>query len=231
MGTTMNTVTTMATETSALLKIMSWLSPAFPTGGFSYSHGLEAAIHDGLVFDRDSLADWLSDLLAYGPARNDAILLTLAFHAADDTKPIHEICNLARALAGARERLLETTAQGDAFITAAREWNSVACALLPPGCPLPVAVGVLACHEDIDGRQTRTAYLHSFVSNQIQAALRLMKLGQQNGLGVMKKLEANILATVDAVETATMDDLGSSTVMADIAAMRHETLPSRIFRS
>ncbi len=221
----------MMNGAASLLKLMTWLSPAFPTGGFSFSHGLEAAIHDGLVCDRDSLAQWLSDLLVHGPARNDAILLARAYQAADDTKCIHEIGILARALSGSRERLLETTAQGNAFIAAAREWNSEACALLPPDCPLPVAVGVLASHENIDCRQTQTAYLHSYVSNQIQAALRLMKLGQQNGLMVMKQLEADILSIVATIETATLDDLGSATLMADIASMRHETLPSRIFRS
>ena len=50
------TATTMAdgrTE-AAQLRLMAFLSPAFPVGGFSYSHGLERAAHDGLLPDADA---------------------------------------------------------------------------------------------------------------------------------------------------------------------------------
>ena len=43
----------------ALLRLQSWLSPAFPIGSYSYSHGLEWAIEAGYIKDRESLVDWL----------------------------------------------------------------------------------------------------------------------------------------------------------------------------
>ncbi len=215
----------------SLLKLLTWLSPAFPIGSFSYSSGLESAIHDGQVHDKESLADWLSDLLRLGPARNDAIFLGLTLEAGKQKGTILDLSDLALALAGSKERYLETTAQGNAFVTAAGEWNKQAASLLPVICPLPIAIGVFAAAESLEKQETQIAFLHAFVSNQVQSALRLMKLGQQNGLMVMKQMEPMILETVERISTATIDDLGSATIMADIASMRHETMPSRIFRS
>ncbi len=37
----------------ALLKLMTFLSPAFPVGAFSYSHGLEFLIDRGEIRDAD----------------------------------------------------------------------------------------------------------------------------------------------------------------------------------
>ena len=215
----------------SLLRLLTWLSPAFPIGSFSYSSGLESAIHDGLVQDKESLAHWLGDLLYQGPVRNDAILMGLALAAAKDKGKIRELSDWALALAGTKERHLESTAQGNAFIIAAMEWNTQAATYLPSICPLPIAVGVYAAAESLDKQQTQIAYLHAFTSNQIQSALRLMKLGQQKGLAVMRQMEANIEETANSISDATLDDLGTATIMADIASMRHETMPSRIFRS
>lgn len=218
-------------NSQSFLKLLTWLSPAFPIGSFSYSSGLESAIHDGLVHNKESLSKWLGDLLHHGPARNDTILLGLAWVAGNQKNAIKELCDLALALAGSKERYLETTAQGNAFVSAAIEWNKEAATPLPSICPLPIAVGVFAAAESLEKQETQIAFLHAFVSNQVQSALRLMKLGQQNGLMVMKQMEPKIIETVNSISDATLNDLGTSTIMADIASMRHETMPSRIFRS
>ena len=57
----------------ALLRLQSWLSPAFPTGAYSYSHGLEQAVELGYVNDLASLLEWLKADLRYGSVRNEAI--------------------------------------------------------------------------------------------------------------------------------------------------------------
>src|SRR5499426_1298174 len=57
----------------ALLRLQSWLSPAFPTGSYSYSHGLEWSVEAGHIRDRKSLVDWLEADLCYGSGRNEAI--------------------------------------------------------------------------------------------------------------------------------------------------------------
>lgn len=206
-----------------LLRLMTWLSPVFPTGGFSYSHGLEAAIDDGVISSREGLLVWLKALVENGSAWNDCVLMVASYD------ELYESAELAIATAGSKERLLETTAQGAAFVKAAQEWMGNL--KLPSDCPLPVAVGAVASANAIDKEQAVTAYLHAFTSNQIQCALRLMKLGQQNGVWIQKELESTILQTAVRAASSTLDDLGSATIGAEIAAMRHETMTSRIFRS
>ena len=58
----------------ALLRLMAWLSPAFPVGSFSYSHGLERAVQDGQVAGSDGLGAWIEALVTHGSAWNDAVL-------------------------------------------------------------------------------------------------------------------------------------------------------------
>jgi urease accessory protein len=66
----------------ALLRQQSWLSPAFPTGSYSYSHGIEWAVEAGHIHDRESLVDWLEADLRYGSGRNEAIFFIEAWRCA-----------------------------------------------------------------------------------------------------------------------------------------------------
>src|SRR4026207_325436 len=81
----------------ALLRLQSWLSPAFPTGAYSYSHGLEWAVEAGYINDRKSLVDWLEADLSYGSGRNEAIFFREAWRCAmdDDRAKLSEIAELA----------------------------------------------------------------------------------------------------------------------------------------
>ena len=129
------------TDTTGLLRLLSWLSPVFPTGGFSYSSGLEAAVQTGVVKDETELGEWLSALLQYGSLRNDALLLVSAFEHNRSPASLQETAELAVALAGSSRRYLECTAQGDAFIEAVRNWPQLNDLNFPKPCPLAVAVG------------------------------------------------------------------------------------------
>ena len=218
------------TSLQDLLRLMSWLSPAFPTGAFSYSHGLEAAVAHGKVANRDVLKHWLFDLVTKGSAWNDCILLTESWRRAREGLDLASLAELGETMAVSRERHLETLAQGKAFLTAAREWHGDV-GIFTDAVPLPVAVGALAGWQGIPLDETLTAFLHAFVSNQVQVALRLMPLGQQNGLWVLRQLEDGILASSERAANCTLAHLGSAALMADIEAMNHETLDTRIFRS
>ncbi len=110
----------------AVLKLLAWLSPAFPVGAFSYSHGLEWAIEDGTVVTVTDLEAWITDVLTEGAGRNDAILLRAAHAAAvdGDAARLAEIATLAAAFQPTKERRLEAVAQGNAFLdTVARTWD------------------------------------------------------------------------------------------------------------
>lgn len=219
-----------------LLRLMTFLSPAFPTGGFAWSSGLEAACRTGLVGSADDLKNWLTDSLLCGSLHNDAILCAATYRQEEGAN------ETALALAGSRERFIETTSLGEAFANAADTWHAghaghaggaedAGSRQLPDPVALPVAVGLIACEQGFPLHETLIAYLQSGISAQVQAALRLMSLGQSAGLEVSKALEEVILNAADKALDASLDDLGSATFMNEIAAMRHETLNSRIFRS
>ncbi|HYE45282.1 MAG TPA: urease accessory UreF family protein [Caulobacter sp.] len=212
-------------STEPLLKLLTWLSPAFPVGGFSYSHGLETVIAEGVVHDRASLHDWIADLIAHGSGWNDAVLLAEAHAAAADPVRLAAVAELAEAMAPAAERRRETLAQGAAFAAAVSAWG--------PAAPAPycIAVGKAAADHGVPLEDAVTAWLHAFASNLVSIALRAVPLGQTDGVAVLAALGPLILATSARAAAATLDDLGGCALMGDIAAMRHETLPVRLFIS
>jgi urease accessory protein len=213
------------TDRTALLNLLAWLSPAFPTGAFAYSHGLEWAVEAGDITDSESLLHWLTDVLTHGSGRSDAILLRHAHRAAADPVALRDIVALATACAPARERRDETLNQGRAFQLAVAPWATSVDA------PYSVAVGVAAGQRSIAEDDTAASYLQAFATNLISAAVRLVPLGQTAGLRVLAALAPVILAVADETITATLDDLGGCAFRSDIAAMRHETQYTRLFRS
>ena len=217
-------------ETSAigLLRLLTWLSPAFPTGAFAYSHGLEWAVETQDIRDGETLLAWLTAVIAHGSARTDTILLRHAHRAANDPLELRTISALAVATAASRERRDESLAQGRAFLRSAAGWGVPD---LPEDTPYAIAVGAMAGAHGIDEASTAGAFLQTFASNLISAAVRMVPLGQTTGLQTLAALEPTILATAAATRTATLDDLGGCAFRSDLAAMRHETQYTRLFRS
>ncbi len=209
---------------SDLLTLVQWLSPAFPTGAFVYSHGLEWAITAGEVRTAASLASWLDDILRFGAGMQDAILLAHALRTGAD---LDRLDDLARALVPSSERLTETTEQGAAL---ARTVSALKL-LDMPARTLPVAFGAAAFDLNIPAVQTVSLYLHGFAANLVSVAVRFVPLGQTEGQQVLAGLHPTIGDCAAAACRASLDDLGSSVLRGDIAAMRHETMDVRIFRT
>jgi len=208
---------------SKLVTVMQWLSPAFPIGGFAYSHGLEWAINKGYVSNREELQKWISDLLEYGSLKNDAILIKLVLQGSDPK----EINELAMALCPASERLSETQIQGGAFCKIMREvWS-----LEIDDLALPIALALAAKNENIDQNLVVPAYLHSFCSNLISVAMRLIPIGQTDGQKTLRELSPLISDSVRAVAKSDKDDLGSACFLSDVSAMQHEYLQPRVFKT
>lgn len=216
---------------AALLRLMLLLSPSFPVGGFAYSHGLEQAAADGRVRDAAALREWLPCLIRSGSQWNDAVLLAEAHRRASAGHDLGELRELASALAGSKERHFEQQNLGSAFISAVKAGGLAMPASLAESAAYPVAVGACAAAQGMEAGSALTAYLHAFASNQIQCAIRLGILGQAAGVRLLAELELSILETAAKAAASSLDDLGSNTIAAEIASMRHETLYSRIFRT
>jgi urease accessory protein len=225
-------------EAAALYRLLTWLSPSFPVGGFSYSSGIEWAVEAGDIQDAASLQDWLAAMLADGPGFCDAVFLAQAHRAAEfgEDGTLREIAELAAAFVPSRERQLETSAQGRAFIEIARSaWNCEGLEAMIGRCEgmivYPVAVGLVSAAHAIPLQPTLHAFLHALTSNWISAGSRLIPLGQTDSQRVLAALEPVVSATAKRAITATPDDLGSATFRADLAGLRHETQYTRLFRS
>ena len=179
-GMTMRMATSMAE--GAHLPLAIWLSPAFPVGAFAYSHALEWAVESGAVEDAATLSTWIDDLLRCGSGRNDAILLAASHRAANDAAALIEINELALALAPSRERHLETSAQGAAFVIAMRAaWPCAALDALDGETAYPVALGAAAAGHHVPLAATLEHFLLAFTANLVSAAVRLGPIGQTDG--------------------------------------------------
>lgn len=214
----------MRTEPGQLLLLLTWMSPAFPVGAFAYSHGLEWAIESGAVKDGAALKSWIEDLLTRGSGWNDAVLFARCW---EETPS--ELNELSLALAVSRERHLETTQLGRAFRIAAGVFAA------PPldddEIAYPVAAGAACAAMGIGRDQALLAYLQGFSAALVSVAVRLVPIGQTAGLETLRDLAPVIASVASRASSASLADLGAITIAADIAAMRHETQHSRVFRS
>jgi urease accessory protein len=214
----------MHTEEASLLLLLNWMSPTFPIGSFAYSHGLESAIVDGRIADAGALEGWLRDLIQLGSGWNDAVLFSLCW-----TEDPDRLNAIALAMAGSAERYLETTHLGKNFSIAACVWTGEK----PPNSEIayPIAAGMACVSMGIPQKQALVAYLQGFCAALVSAAVRLVPLGQTRGLEVLRNLATVISSVALRATMSTTDDLGSCCFAADIAAMQHETLQPRIFRT
>jgi urease accessory protein len=225
-------------EAAALYRLMTWLSPAFPVGGFSYSSGIEWAVEAGDINDANSLKDWLGAVLTDGSGFCDGVFLAQAHRAvaADDDRALRDVAELAAAFVPSRERQLETTTQGRAFIEIARAaWDCEGLSQTIAQCDgaivYPIAVGIVSAAHGIPQDAALHAFLHALVSNWISAGSRLIPLGQTDSQRVLAALEQAVSETAKRAIAAKLDDLGSATFRADLASLRHETQYTRLFRS
>ena len=225
----------------ALLRLQTWLSPAFPMGSYSYSHGLEWAVEAGHIKDRASLVDWLEADLRHGSGRNEAIFFSEAWRrtAEGDCAKLVEIAELAAAFRGTSEFALESSQQASACRTTLLQvwpnhlldWLSETLSgrQVPPA--LAVVLGVRSASQGIPLAMALPAFLQSYTANLATAAVRLIPLGQTDGQFTIAALEHTVLAACARATNATIDDLGSAAFMVDLASMAHETQYTRLFRS
>jgi len=205
-----------------MMILQAWFSPAFPIGAYSYSHGLETAIQDGLITDEVSLQSWISTLLLYGSGRNDGLFIQAAYEAEAEANA------LCLALCTSKERWQETTELGQAF---SRVANTSYQTDLPDGLAYPVAVGQAARTMDLDLTLTLQSYLQAFAANLISVGVRAIPIGQQAGQHCLVRLYPVIEEVITQAAEASLAEVGSSALLSDLMAMKHENSVPRIYRT
>lgn len=221
------------------LPLFAWLSPSFPVGSFAFSHGIEWAVHQGTVRDLETTAAWIGALLAHGSLRNDVILASCAWSSvrATDAEGLREAAELGLALAGCRERLLETSAQGTAFVAALKtawmtpqiDWALEALETEEVAYPIALAIG--GAGHAIDRERILEAFALALVQNLVSATIRLSVIGQSDGQRAIALLMSPARKLAAEASLATLDNLGGAAFHSDIAAIKHETQYTRLFRS
>jgi urease accessory protein len=222
-----------------LYRLLAWLSPAYPVGAFSYSHGVETAVEEGLVGDRASLVAWLETVLTAGTGAVDGALFAAAWRASEarDWPALDAIAGRAAAWRSTSEMALESRQQGGSFLSITRmAWPhadlDAVHERLGGEIALPVAVAVAAAAHGIALELALGGYLHAFTANLISAAVRAVPLGQTDGQRALAGLEDAVRRTVGAaMEVADLDEVGTSTPLLDWCSLRHETQYTRLFRS
>lgn len=231
----------VTTDAQGLHQLLAWTSPSFPIGAFSYSHGLEQAVEDGTVGTAETLAAWIDGVLRFGAGRTDAGFAVRAARQAraGDMAGLVETAIVSSALVPAGERALEARQQGRSFLDAvARGWALGKAADLTAQLDavevpvtLPVAAGACGGWAGLPEDMLIEALVHAFAANLVSAGVRLVPLGQTDGQRVLAALGPVIGAVATAARARPEAAPGGAAILADIAALRHETLYSRLFRS
>ncbi len=226
------------TDTGSLYRLLAWLSPGYPVGAYTYSHGLEQAVESGMVSDAASAGRWIQDFVELGAGFTDTVLLAEAYRSvlSENSSRLAEVAELAAAFAATKELALESHAQGRAFfeITEAA-WHTPALEMLRTAWSgphaYPVVVGCAAAGHGIELEDAAVGYLHAFGANLVSAAVRLVPLGQTDGQRITAALEPLTGATAHRALDTGPDEMGSATLMVDICSMKHEIQHTRLFRS
>ena len=230
---------TLSAMTDSLYRLLAWLSPAYPIGAFSYSHGIETAVEEGFIKDRASLVAWLETVLVDGTGRVDGALFAAAWRAAaaGDWPAFDAIAERATAWRGTSEMALESRQQGGSFLSTTRNaWPHPALTAvherLGGALALPVAVALAAAAHGIALEAALGGYLHAFTANLISAAVRTVPLGQSDGQLALAALEGAVRRTAEAaLAVGDLDEVGTATPLLDWCSLRHETQYTRLFRS
>ncbi|MBT3941794.1 MAG: urease accessory protein UreF [Chloroflexi bacterium] len=226
-------------NTKDLLRLQAWLSPAFPIGSFSYSHGLEEVVARGDVVDTGGLFLWTETAVQSGGGRVDGMLLAEAWRSVDssDNDRLTAVAELGAVMRGTSELATESLSQGEAFLeTAQAAWPDEAAEtyarVLPTGrVALPVSVGLVAACHGVSLEVVLPMYLQSFAVGIVSAGLRLIPLGQTDGQRVIARLQPVVERTTNAAIAANFADIGGAAAVIDLASMAHESRDGRLFRS
>lgn len=229
-------ITTIMTDAYGLYRLTAWTSPSFPTGAFSYSHGLEWAVEAGRVTCEADMRGWIEHCLANGVGRTDGALLAAGYRAANDDARLDELIDLAGAWRATSETALESAQPGSAFLTTVRAaWPSPAldrfaalCGERKPG--LALCFGVAAA-EVATLDLALFFFLSALAAHQVSAGVRLVPLGQTAGQRLVAGLEPAVRKAARRAEQDDIEAIGSAAWAVDIASMKHETQTTRLFRS
>jgi urease accessory protein len=214
----------MDTRTEGLIPLLWLASPALPVGGFSYSEGLESAVDAGLVTDEHTGAEWLAQQLHLTLARAELVVVRQVVADTGQADAMNDWMLRTRETSEMRQ---QTVQMGRSML----EWaKAVGCAVPHDRAfTYPVAWALVASSFAIGPRDALHAFAFGWAENMVQAAVRVVPLGQSSGQRILSRLAAEIPQAVE--DALARDEPQAFSPMLAILSSRHETQYSRLFRS
>jgi urease accessory protein len=222
-STTTTTTTTTSMATSIDPRLLQLASPTLPVGAYSYSGGLEAAVEAGIVKDAASAQQWIGDVLEFSLSRMEAPILLRMM------KDIGKWNDMFLASRETAELRAETAQMGFSLNKLLPELGVERLAL--EEVSFPAAFAHAASAWGIEPKDALTAYLWSWIENQVMAAIKAVPLGQTDGQRMLLRLGRQIEETVGQASAISDEDLGNFAPGLAVLSSQHETQYSRLFRS
>jgi len=227
-------------NTFSLLKGLRFVDSFFPSGGYAFSSGLEAAVQGGAVRNAEELSCYVVELLTTGIGEREAVAVGLAHDA---------FVSGSLEIAFKADRELEAMKLGRESRTASRQMGRQMIRLAAsqqgrhsliedylaaieaertPG-HLAVSFGLTLAAAGWSKEDTIAAFLYQTATGFVSAAMKLLPIGQREG----QRLLENWIEVIERVShnAAHQRVLQSWSPVQDIYAMRHSRLESRLFRS
>jgi len=221
-----------------LVRLLQLASPTLPIGAYSYSQGLERVVEDGVVSDAATARTWIGDVLEWVVAPGEAAIAwrLLAASKRGDWPLFARWNAWFRASRETAELRAETEQTGGSLANLADDLDLLdapareALRVVAP-VTLPAAFALAARGFAVPVDAALTAYVWSWLENQVLAAIKLVPLGQVAGQRLLTVLGARIPQVVGTAMTLADDDLSTFAPGLSLASARHETQYTRLFRS
>jgi urease accessory protein len=227
-------------NTLALLRGLRFVDSFFPSGGFAYSSGLEAAVQGGAVRSAEDFSKYVEDLLRNGMGRREAVAVALTHDAISKgaLQIAHDADRELDAMKIGRESRQAGRQMGRQIIRIAaeqmgghailRDFHAAVEADRTPG-HLAVSLGLALAVSGWSREDAVAAFLYQTATGFVSAALKLLPIGQREG----QRLLDGWMPLIAEVSGHAQPDMTmtSWSPVQDIYAMRHSRLESRLFRS
>ncbi len=216
------------------LHLLRLVSQGLPVGGFSYSRGLEAAVHAGWVINEATARDWILGTLRANVAQLDGALfwrMATALKACDSER-FHTINAWLAAGRESREFQREDRRQGEALLRLLADLD-VPAAQDEQGRALTYAAAfALACqHWHVAPEAALKGFLWVYVEGQVTAAIKLVPLGNTAGQRLLIEATTAIEEAAARARTLRDDEVGNLAPALAMASAWHEMQYSRLFQS
>ncbi|MDA0268080.1 MAG: urease accessory protein UreF [Cyanobacteria bacterium] len=224
---------------SQRLALMQLADSFFPSGAFTFSHGLEALTQSGQVKTAQEFQAFLEMLLRQKVGPTDLVALRHAYQASrhQDVAGIYQIDHQLFA-----QTLVEDTRQaqqksGRALLMVAHttwqdpQLDSLSKAISDRHCPglHPIVFAVVGRVATLTQDDTALAFLHGFITGLCSAAIRLGLLGHLQSQQILTAIAPTVTAVMHGASTLALEDMWACAPALEIAQMGHRQLRSRQF--